>query len=359
MSEGIYIKHGQCIRPNIDVSAAKSIVESLYGLKVEKVEELNAYYDKVYHVECRSDYKNPYIECLNPGGYVLKVLNVLDSRNETFIEAQGEVMKFLNEREIVCPSPVKNLKNAYYSLETLGTSSGEKNLIWLLVYRPGTLLSRVNLTTDLLYQVGHLAARIDSLLLGFSHLGYSSRRTLWMLTSVPKLQGLTFAISDPERKRLACEVIERFEKEVLERLDKLAGGIIHGDLNENNILMNKDEKKIAAIIDFQDSQRSYLIFELAIAVCHMIHQTRDVSAGRHVIDGYRSVRTLPEFEKSILKITVCARFAQCLITGAYTHLNDPANAYIFEMQKTGWTTFQALYSIDGSEVLRLWGLAPS
>ncbi|XP_036140012.1 hydroxylysine kinase isoform X2 [Monomorium pharaonis] len=294
---------GQHIRPPITEETAAALLERLYGMQATSVRELNAYDDRNYHVVCESS-TNPHAINLAETDYVLKVINSLDSRKIDVIEAQTELMIFLNQRNVCCPLPVKNVNGAYFSLEILKSENTmEKYAVKLLVYRPGELLYNVKLNEELLRNVGSFTARIDEILMGFNHPAYDDHKSLWMLSSVPRVQQFTYVIKSSFDKQLVHDVIVSFQREVLSIMDQLEQTIIHGDLNEQNIIVTPDGKDIAAVIDFGDCHKTCRVFELAIVLCYMILQTADVGMGKYVVEGYEEVKKLTDTEKKILKIT--------------------------------------------------------
>ena len=67
------------IAPQITLETAKKLVQDLYGLKVKSMKEINSYDDKNYRVEVESECTNPHIQRVCADGYILKVLNSMDS----------------------------------------------------------------------------------------------------------------------------------------------------------------------------------------------------------------------------------------------------------------------------------------
>ncbi|XP_015189672.1 PREDICTED: hydroxylysine kinase isoform X2 [Polistes dominula] len=346
---------GQRIRPNTNEKTAIELLFKIYGITVTDINELNAYDDRNYHIHCTKSHDNPYISEISEHGYVFKIINLLDSRNTQVIEAQTEMLIFL-KGYFKCPIPVKNLTGAYYSSEKINNSE-ESYVIRLFIYQPGQLLSRVKyLSKELLFKVGHLTADLDTRLSKFYHPAYEHHRSMWMLISVPKLHSFVYAVPDETQRELASAVIRTFENDVLKFVPILEQGMIHGDLNEQNILINDDGTDIIAIIDFGDSQKTCLIFELAIAICYMLLQSKDIAECKHVIEGYQSIRKLTYLEKKILKVSVCARICQSLVMGAYSYLNDPKNKYLLTTQKTGWTLLEKLWPMTEEEIFNVWDL---
>ena len=73
------LQPGQSIRPQMSQKTAIGLIESLFGLQVKTIKELNSYDDRNYFITVDSNYDNPHIAEVWPHGYVFKVLNSLDS----------------------------------------------------------------------------------------------------------------------------------------------------------------------------------------------------------------------------------------------------------------------------------------
>lgn len=71
---------GEDCRPKTTLKSARDLVQRLYGLRVKSVKELDSYVDKNYLVKAEAEYDNPHIKEVRADGYVLKVLNSLDSK---------------------------------------------------------------------------------------------------------------------------------------------------------------------------------------------------------------------------------------------------------------------------------------
>lgn len=78
---------GNIVRPEIDQQKVTQLVWTLYGLHVLHMTELNSYDDRNFHVQVTRESVNSNIQSVSSDGYVLKILNSLDSE---FGEAIGE-----------------------------------------------------------------------------------------------------------------------------------------------------------------------------------------------------------------------------------------------------------------------------
>lgn len=134
------------------------------------------------------------------------------------------------------------------------------------------------------------------------------------MDNVPKLNDFVYELKDQSKLEIVEEVIAAFEKNVLANDEIFEKGIIHGDFNEQNILVHLvgktksgTEHKISGIIDFGDTSESNLIFELAIAMAYMMILSKDVTSGGFVLAGYKSIRVIPEDEKKVLRVNILSK----------------------------------------------------
>lgn len=125
-----------------------------------------------------------------------------------------------------------------------------------------------------------------------------------MLDSVPQLKLFLSAITDEKKNNIVKCIIQEFKDRVLTVRNNLESGMIHGDFNEQNIIVNQENGtwKITAVLDFGDSQFSCYLYELAIAMTYMIILGKDLNAGGHVVAGYASVKQLNTSELKLLKV---------------------------------------------------------
>lgn len=138
----------------------------------------------------------------------------------------------------------------------------------------------------------------------FSHPAYEKLETLWKLDSVTKLSQFVHAVKSDYRKKIVEEVIKEFEHRVSSQSNKFRKGLIHGDANEQNILVENQngEWKIKAIIDFGDSHIGCYLYELAIMITYMVLLKKDIDVGGYVLAGFSRIMNISEQEFSLLKV---------------------------------------------------------
>lgn len=100
MTPDLILNPGENIKPDFTVDEAKEFVYEIFGLNCLKIVELNGYDDKNYKVdvEVGGCVNNAFWEGLvSADGYILKIMNSLDSKNLGFVEGCNSLLQFLGE----------------------------------------------------------------------------------------------------------------------------------------------------------------------------------------------------------------------------------------------------------------------
>lgn len=101
MADGGILQPGLDIKPIITMKEIKQLVYDLYGFKVLKIAELTGYDDKNYYLILENNaLRNPHVDNLNNEGYVIKIINSLDSKKPQFFDGQSAVLLHLGEYQI-------------------------------------------------------------------------------------------------------------------------------------------------------------------------------------------------------------------------------------------------------------------
>lgn len=97
MTDKKILEPGLAIRPKVDPEIVKGLAERLYGISVLELTELDGYDDRNFKIIEDPNVKNPLITHHSPNGYVLKIMNSIDSQDLSVVEAQVEIMNFLSK----------------------------------------------------------------------------------------------------------------------------------------------------------------------------------------------------------------------------------------------------------------------
>lgn len=148
--------------------------------------------------------------------------------------------------------------------------------------------------------------------------------------------------------------------------DGLRCGIIHGDANEQNLVVDATGGRITGLLDWGDCSWSWLAAEPAIAATYLMLLTMDqqpqadpLSVLRDFCKGYDGVLPLQRCERDALRALCCGRLVQSLSIGALSAAQHPANAdYLLTTSTSGWALLERLLAITDAHFLQACGLEP-
>lgn len=226
---------------------------------------------------------------------------------------------------------------------------GDQSFSRLIHYIEGKLLTEIKHSNLLLNNFGQAIAELDLALKGVRNPLIEERKNHWdlqyCLINRPKIKHIT----EPDRCWLVEYYLDQFEKFVLPHLSSLRFSIIHGDLNDWNILT--DGNKITGIIDFEDISYAPLVNELAIALSYiMFGKKNPLEAGKSVIQGYHSIYPLTENEIRLLFYLIPARWATSVIHSAEKKAMGNDGDYILINEKLAWELLERWKYLDSAEV---------
>uniref|UniRef100_A0A3Q3WQW9 Hydroxylysine kinase n=1 Tax=Mola mola TaxID=94237 RepID=A0A3Q3WQW9_MOLML len=338
-------------KPNFGQSLVAEIVKRRFSLEPSEIRSLPSYNDQ-----------NFYVAAIEGGEYILKILNSEDSKNPAMIEVQTYAMSFLHQNGL--PAQTKMIRSLVILLLPL-TDCGygcQSYLVRLLTYMPGTMISKVPLTPELLYETGKTAAKMDKILqkLEHPHLSELQRDNfIWNLSNIPLLEAFFSLLDGDSLKDVAESVIHQYKTTVIPKRSRFRKCINHGDFNDLNVLVQPNENdgyKISGILDFGDMSSGYYVYELAITIMHMmLEHPNPIEAGGPVLAGWESILSLNQAEKDCLYVLVMSRFCQALVLTRHSVTLHPENAeYLLITSRKGVHIFCQLWELGKEEVEKVW-----
>uniref|UniRef100_A0A2K5CB82 Hydroxylysine kinase n=2 Tax=Aotus nancymaae TaxID=37293 RepID=A0A2K5CB82_AOTNA len=347
-------------KPTFSEEQASALMESVFGLKVSKVQPLPSYDDQNFHVYITKTKDGP-------TEYILKISNTKTSKNPDLIEVQNHIVMFLKAAGFPTASVCRTKGDNTTSLVSVDSGSEIKSyLVRLLTYLPGRPIAEIPISPQLLYEIGKLAANLDKTLEKFHHPKLSSlhrENFIWNLKNVPLLEKYLYALGQNRNREIVEQVIHLFKEEVMTKLSHFRECINHGDLNDHNILTEPSnsasgdaEYRVSGILDFDDMSYGYYVFEVAITIMYMMIESKSpIQVGGHVLAGFESVAPLTAVERSALFILVCSRFCQSLVMAAYSCQLHPENKdYLMVTAKTGWKHLRQMFDMGQKAVEAIW-----
>ncbi|XP_067829353.1 hydroxylysine kinase-like [Heptranchias perlo] len=358
------------IKPSLSEAQAVELVGQLYDLKVSSVQPLPSYIDQNFHIlvsetKGTGDHSN---------GYILKVLNTVDSQDADLVEAQTRIMTFLNKKGFPSPTTIPTVDGKIMSLETIDCGQEYKtHMVRLLNYLPGIPLAKIPPGPQILYKAGRTLAQMDKVLEEFQHPTLKSLQRddyLWSLSNTHLLVKYLYAVEEGSNRQVVEQIIQQFKEKILPNLSRFRKSINHGDFSHSNILVKPvhssadhsnptlphQELEISGILDFSDMSYGYCVYDVAISIMYMMLESNNpISVGGHVLAGFESVTPLLPEERDAVFLLVLCRFSQSLVMARYNILLYPENEeYLLTTGRTGWKRLHQLWGLGKEAVEKVW-----
>ncbi|XP_051231903.1 hydroxylysine kinase-like isoform X2 [Dicentrarchus labrax] len=366
-------------RPTLTLQQATKVIEQLYGVTITEISTLPSYIDQNFLVVDKEGTK-----------HVLKIMNSEESKRTTLLEVQTLAMSFLRQHEVPAQTAVPTTTGQLMSMEEIDCGHGVQTYcVRLLTYIPGKTIQRSQVTMQDLYHVGKLAATVDKTLQQMVSpnldvlLKYD---TLWSLLNIPLLEGYLSVMDGDPLQEVVKAVIEQYKSHVQPKIisfqkdpfteghyveltcfysspewtnQKLSLGIIHGDLNDQNIIVipiDTGHHEVSGILDFSLLVNGCYVFELAITIMYlMLENPSPLDVGGAVLAGWESIMQLNDDERDSLFLLVLGRLCQSLVYGRHNVKKYPDNkSYILTTAKSGSRLLVKLWELGKKEVERKW-----
>ena len=220
---------------------------------------------------------------------------------------------------------------------------GKESIIRLLTYIPGTLLYDVPWTAEL---AASLAKEMVEMLTLFEDAQPIQRpEFIWKIENYHFLKDKLTFVEDEEERKMAQELISRYEEHAVPHQHQLRSQVIHGDMNEINILT--DEKKVTGVIDFADSSYSQLVNEVAIAMYYAgYHKDNFLEESCLLLKQFHKLKPLKDEEIRALFSAIGIRSCMGRINFFETKAQFPDNQYLYWNETSHKKTFHKIFSIE-------------
>lgn len=156
-------------------------------------------------------------------------------------------------------------------------------------------------TAPLLGDLGRSLGAIDRALETFDH--PALHRTFhWDLAHARSvIQQHLPQVSDQALRGVIESLVAVHRDTVVPRLPLLRRSVIHGDVNDYNVIVDARAERVAGIVDFGDMVVSHTVNDLAIAMAYAaLGEADPVSAAAAVAAGYHGVHQLNDDEFAVL-----------------------------------------------------------
>jgi len=317
-------------RPVLDADRAARIAEACFGVRADEVVELSSERDRNFRLSVQDAPR-----------YVLKVAG--PEEGLSLLEAQDAAMLHLAHRlkDLAVPVPRPSRDGGF--IAEAEDSAGERRLVRLLTWLPGTPLAGTGHDRDdpaLARSLGEAAGKVSRALADFHHAAFA-RDFRWDVAGAPAVVA-----------RYRDEVPETHRRELLDRwlgrlsatfamLPALPRGVVHDDANDHNVLV--EDGRISGLIDFGDMVETVRVAEAAVAVAYALLDTRDpLAVAEQVVAGFHARCPLSDAELAALFPLATARLCLSVALAAHQQRLHPDNPYLTASEPDAWEALERL-----------------
>jgi 4-aminobutyrate aminotransferase-like enzyme/Ser/Thr protein kinase RdoA (MazF antagonist) len=231
---------------------------------------------------------------------------------------------------------------------TIELDDGSPRLVWMLDWIPGRVLAETRpRTAALLESLGRMLGSLDVALEGFRH-PHAGRPLRWNLARSEWIRDEIGVIGDPSRRALVARVVDLYERSVMPHLDTLRWGVIHGDANDYNVIVDGigHDARAKTVIDFGDAMLAPIVCEPAIAAAYAIFDTGEpLHAAARLVAGYHAANPLRELEIELLFPLLMTRLAASVVSSAGRSARGHSDPYVTVSESSAWSALERLSAI--------------
>ncbi|HEU4825881.1 MAG TPA: aminotransferase class III-fold pyridoxal phosphate-dependent enzyme, partial [Dongiaceae bacterium] len=277
--------------------------------------------------------------------WVLKIANAAeDSQALAF---QSALLRHVQAVDRDLPLPHLRATLSGEDLGKLASRDGRTHLVRLVSWLPGRLFSSCRKSATLFDSLGETLGRLDRALQGFGHPG-AHREFDWDIKQAGRSQARLEFIDDTGQRAILEYFLDRLETGIAPRLARLRAQVIHGDANDNNLLVDGPVgQRITGLIDFGDAIHSATIGELAVACAYaVLDETAPVDVAARIAAAYHRAYPLQSDELDLLFDLVAMRLVTSVTLSASRRDRVKDNAYLNVSEAPAWAMLERLRAMD-------------
>ena len=179
-------------------------------------------------------------------------------------------------------------------------------------------------SNQLLGDIGRSLAELHAALEGFAPEG-CDRTHLWDVSEAQQHRSSVELVANQELRTAIESIMQLHAAIVVPELPDCPRGMLHGDANDENILV--DEDRVVGIVDFGDCLLAPYVVDLGITVAYAMQDPQvDLESITHLVAGYHAIRPLQPLELDLVVPIALSRLATSALIGARRTLDDPDHA---------------------------------
>jgi len=211
------------------------------------------------------------------------------------------------------------------------SDSGTVHYLYVLSFLPGQVVEVEKLPPGMPARLGHMLARLGQALRDYDHPAARGRELLWDLREAPRYLAEVGRLERAEDRDMATGILTHLRDSVLPQTLALRHQLIHGDVNEQNLLINPAAPyEITGIIDFGDMIHAPLVLDIAdLAADYLIAPQDVLTTLCDAVAGYHAITPLQEAEIALIYDLAGARLLLAPLINSWRAQETPdAPGYI-------------------------------
>lgn len=307
-------------KPQVSKEEIKGFVKRKYGFTVS-CDELDGERDQNILLTTRDNER-----------YVLKITN--PGEQDSFIEAQIDVLKFLSGKMSLSPSIVRDKNGS--DISEIVTFSGEKYRTRMVTYLRGKSMGQLKKhPVELIKDIGIKLGSVDNALANYVNEAFK-REFVWDLSNFEKVINNYKSLADDDiLNSFIDKTRQEYHEVVKPELGNLRISVIHNDANDHNIIINCDPDQfdngpaVEGFIDFGDMVYSYTVANPAVAMAYiMLDKEEPLFAAANFLNGYHQSFKLQENEVRVIFTLAKMRLALSICIAASQQKERPGDKYL-------------------------------
>lgn len=284
----------------VDPEDALAVVRAEFGLLVADPVTLGGEFDQNLRVTDPA------------GGHYLVKVTTLPDGDPTTATWHERILLHLRDTapDLPLPRPIPTNDGRFHVIAS--TPKGDR-MIRVLSWLTGTPLAEQEQHSDeLLSELGLVAGRVSNALTSMQEPSAPITHDWDMRRARDVVDSSIAAVADPRNRADVAEVMSWFD-EIEPLLADLPRAVAHQDLNDSNILVDRDStgrQAISGILDVNDALYTVRVAELAVATAYaMVRKDDPMHVARLVVAGFDAVAPLTDDEFAVIFPLAAARLA--------------------------------------------------
>jgi Ser/Thr protein kinase RdoA (MazF antagonist) len=280
--------------------------------------------------------------------YVLKVSS--PEEQDEILRFETEMLVRLSEKTQGLVPGVMQAQSGEHLVE-YEDSDGGSHRLRIVEFLPGTLLANVQPRSEaLLVDFGRRVAELDSALGGYPDHPPARIDFDWALGNSASVMERCLHLLQGEEKALVERALNAFNERGPDFLG-LGSQIIHGDINDHNVLVSDpsgSDRYVTGFIDFGDAHSAPRVFDLAIAIAYAVLDVSDpLMAAAAITQGFHERTPLSLEEVHVVFTLARARLGASVSIAAWRRQEaEVVDEHLLVSERPAWDLLRTLDPIN-------------